>query len=64
MNTSKSNTDTCKKVLSVITAHTLSELVSKVNIYNQQDNVSSITNEDILTLYEEDHTFFLLFFTA
>ena len=59
----KTNANSTKSTLKVLIAHSMSELVSKVNNYNQQENVSPITNDSIVALRKENDAFFLLFFS-
>lgn len=59
----KTNANSTKSTLKVLIARSMSELVSKVNSYNQQENVSSITNDSIVALRKENDAFFLLFFS-
>lgn len=64
MEGSKEKQKVCKKLLKVITAHTLSELVTKINNHNLQEEVEPILREDILDLRKEDNIFLLSFFTT
>lgn len=50
-----------KKLLDVLQAHSLRELVETVNLINETGS-SKILKEDVLTLFKEDGTYFMLYY--
>lgn len=55
-----------KSTLEVLRAHSLREMVEKVNNYNQEASksttLSPILKEDIVNLTREEDTYFLIYF--
>lgn len=49
-----------KAKLDVLQAHSLRDLLMKVNQINEGDN--KILKEDIVTIYKDEDTFFLLYY--
>lgn len=51
-----------KKQLAVLQAHSLRELISQVNMVNSSEREEPILREDIVKVFKEDETFFLLYY--
>lgn len=52
-----------KRKLSVLQSHSLRELVDTVNNYNQSSD-AGITKDDIVGLFHDSETYFLLYFAV
>jgi hypothetical protein len=51
-----------KKVLTVLEAGTLRQLIDKVNALNANDSTNNILKDDVLALFREDGVFYLLYY--
>ena len=59
---SPKNTKTKKTQMDSMVAHSIRELITKVNNYNNQHIDNPILSEDIVGLFKENETFILLYY--